>query len=143
MKTIYKTIPVMMVMIIIGYPLAMSGLGIGWEMFGFGLIVGSIVLLFGVEIAVTAINWRKYRLLKDNKLSEASQMIIFNIVATLCLFAFVTWNDIKILNDSNMFLIIWMGLNLGALSRLWVPKDEEAEPVKEAFDATDKNNKEA
>jgi len=144
MNTIYKTIPVVMVAMVIGYPLALSGLGLGWEMFGFGLIVAAIVLFLVVEIVVTAINWRKHKTTSDKRLTDASQMLIFNSVVALLLFVFVTWKDIAILSDSNMFLLIWMALNIGALSRLWVPKDDDTKAEALIVDSSEEEkNKEA
>jgi len=143
MVTVNKTIPVMMVLIIIGYPLAMSGLGLGWVYLGFGMIVASIVIFLAVEILNTAIYWRRSEDKKDKKLSDASQMLIFNAITALLLFGYVTWKGIAILSDSNMILLIWMSLNIMALSRLWVPKesDEALNPKSETI--IEAKNKEA
>lgn len=143
MISINKTIPVMMVLIIIGYPLAMSGLGLGWVYLGFGMVVASIVIFLAAEIVNTAICWRKNKGKKDKELSDASQTLIFNAITALLLFGYVTWKDIEILNESNLILLLWMALNIMALSRLWVPKESDEAPDPNAEIKNEEKNEEA
>ena len=129
MKIIYNTLPISIMLVIIGYFVAIANTGNSWRYLGMGLIIGAIVLTLAVGIWQTVIYWRRDKSSRDKKLSEASLFLIFNAVVALLLFAFVTWNDIVILNDSNMFLLLWMAINLGALRQIWVPKETESTPV--------------
>ena len=141
MSLIYKILPYAILSIVAGFMIAMAGGETVWGYIGIGLMFASVFIVLGVMLIITLKHWRRNKASADKRYSEVSMILIFNAVGALLLFAYITWKDIVILHDENMFLIIWMGINLGALRTMWVPKDEEAGPNEDSNGATD-NKKE-
>lgn len=143
MNLIYKILPYSILLIAAGFLIGVGNSSSSWAYVGLALIILSGVTMLGVVFVITCIHWRRDKATKDKKFSEVSATLIFNAVVALLLFAYVTWKDIGILNDSNMFLLIWMGINLGALRNLWVPQESESKPEIQRVEIKDEKNDEA
>ena len=143
MNLIYKILPYSILLIAVGFLIGIGNSSSSWGYFGLALIILSGVTMLGVVFVITCIHWRRDKANKDKKFSEVSVTLIFNAVVAILLFTYVTWKDIVILNDSNMFLIIWMGINLGALIILWVPKESESKAEIQRDETKDEKNEEA
>jgi accessory gene regulator protein AgrB len=143
MNVIYKILPYSILLIAAGYLIGMGAGATIWGYIGLGLIITSGVVTLGVVVVLTFIHWRRNKATADKRFSEVSVTLIFNAVVTLLLFAYTTWKDIEILSDDNMFLIIWMGINLGALRIIWVPKETESTPIVQREEVEEEKNEEA
>jgi hypothetical protein len=128
MKVIYKILPYSILMIAAGFLIGMAGGDSFWGYLGLGMIIASSASMLIIVMVVTFIHWRRNKAYADKKLNEVSVTLIFNAVVALLLFAYVTWKDIVILSDDNLFLVMWMAINLGALRVLWVPKESDEAP---------------
>jgi hypothetical protein len=115
-----------MLLIAIGFLIGMLSGAMFWEDIAMWLVLGVGVLIFGAMIIITLIYWRKNKASKDKKYSDVSEVLMFNALAALLLYVYLTWRHTGIFNDGNTFLLIWMAINLGALRVIWTPGDDEA-----------------
>lgn len=143
MKIIYKLLPYAILMIAAGFLIGMAAGSSFWGYLGLGLIIASGVSMLMAIVVVTFIHWRRNKATADKKVREVSVTLIFNAAVALMLFVYATWKHITILNDDNMFLIIWMAINLGALRVLWVPKETDEAPNPKSETIVEEKNEEA
>lgn len=142
MKLIYKILPYAILLVAAGFMMGMAGGESIWGYIGLGMIVAPVVAVLGVVIVLSIVYWRRDKSPNHSKLSQVSGVLILNALMALLLFGFVTWKDINILNDDNLFLIVWMGINIGGLRQIWVPKEEETPPNGESVGGASDNKKE-
>jgi len=142
MNLFYKMLPYAILTAVAGYMIGIGNSSNSWAYVGLGLIIAPVAILLMYVFILTLKHWRKNKSTTDKRLSDVSVMLIFNVVVLLLLFAYLIWKDIEILND-NMFLIVWMAANLGALRIIWVPKETEATSIVQKEESKDEKNEEA
>ena len=121
---IYKMLPFAILLVIAGFFIGMANGDTVWGYIGMGLIIAPAALTLGVVLILTLIYWRRNKATTDKRFSEVSVILIFNAVVALSLLGYLTWKNITIL-DNNMFLIICMAINIGALRIIWIPKEDD------------------
>jgi uncharacterized membrane protein YidH (DUF202 family) len=142
MNFFYKMLPYAILTIVAGYMIGIGNSSNSWAYVGLGLIIAPVAILLMYVFILTLKHWRKNKSTTDKRLSDVSVMLIFNVAVLLLLFAYLIWKDIEILND-NMFLIVWMAANLGALRIIWVPKETESTPSVQIEEVEEEKNEEA
>lgn len=143
MNLVYKTLPFTILLVVAGFFIGLAGGETFWMYLGMGLIIVPPSLTLCWIIRLTFIHWRRDKASKDKILSEVSSTLIFNAAFALFLFVYTSWKDTGVFGGTDVFFLVWMAANLGALRNIWVPKDEESSTKAEAEKITEEKNKEA